>query len=212
MPWTTAAHAIRPPPRRPVRRRAGVCLLAALIALMNWGWTSTISPFRTIHPAGSGITINGTRIDLSCHGRDSPTVVVIGEPLSQPLLSPAVREELTHFVRLCILTVQETATRRPAPNFADVLRGLLIGGHVPGPYAFIAYGSDESVSTWVSGPLAAQTAGYVLIGRSPEASSIAVRSTGEWWPIPTGDRDDTVLAMLMLFWPSDRDKPMAPAP
>lgn len=194
---------IRPPPRGSVRRRAGICLLAALLALVNWEWLNSISPLRTTEPIVTGVTINGTRINLECEGRESPTVVVIGAPLVTTLISQAVQEELTRFVRLCTLTVQETATRQPVPGLADVLRGLLIEGKVPGPFAFIAFASESTVSAWVTGPLAPQTAGFVLIDHSPEANSLAITMDGEQWPVPTGETNGTVLAILKLFWPRD---------
>lgn len=200
-------------PRVGVRQRAIICSLAALLALLDWGWASPTSLRGTTEPMVTGVSMNGTRVDLACRGRGPATIVLVGEPLVRPVIDDAVQAQLARSVQLCTLTVREGAANYSSPPLADVLRGLLIGGKVPGPYAFVSHASESTVSVWVTGPLAAETAGFVLVDPSSSPTShLVIATDGEQWPLPTNDTEATALAILKLFWPADEESLAASAP
>jgi hypothetical protein len=186
-----------------IRRRVVICFLAALIALFQGNWLPSGDIFGQHDRPSSGVMVNGMRFNPECRGRGPSTVIVVGSPVVATVIDAAAQADIARSVNICTLNVVEGAARHETPGITDILTAVLAEGHLTGPYVLIANASASTVSGWVAGALAAQFVGFVLIDPPNQPAVFEVGATGEQRPLPTGDRDDMVLAILSLFWPPD---------
>ncbi len=200
--FAPTANRPAPAPGR-VRRRALICLLAAVIALFQRSWLPSGDIIGHHEPLASGVMVNGMRFNPECRGRGPSTIIMVGSPVVATVIDAAAQAEIARSVNICTLNVVEGDARHETFGIADVLAAMLAEGHLPGPYVLIANASASTVSGWVAGAPAAQFVGFVLIDPPGQPASFEVSATGEQRPLPTGDRNSMVLAILSLFWPPD---------
>jgi len=191
-------------PRSEVRRRVFICLFAALLALFHWAWLPNIDLHPDSWTYAIGANSNGVQIDLRCHGRGTSTVILVTSPLTQAAVDDDVQAALARYERFCTVSFVQVASTYAPVDLMEVLSAALSGAIPPPPFVIIASQvSAASLRSRLGESFMQRVAGFVLVDPPSQPTRLVVSMNGEQRPLPVGDRDAMVLAILSLFWPPD---------
>jgi hypothetical protein len=186
------------------RQRIIISLLAAVLALVDFNVSLNTTPSAAHGNYSTIVGVGGTRVLLACHGNGPVTVAIISPLSIEPAIDDPVQARLTRSVRLCTVTVND-ATSSATSDLTGLLPAMLYAQRAPAPYVIISATSDSALFNGLTAhiPFSERVAGWVFVDTAPAPAGIGIRADGATWSLPIGDRDQTALAILSLFWPPD---------
>jgi pimeloyl-ACP methyl ester carboxylesterase len=182
--------------------------MAVLLGLMLLGALyesiAEASDQRAYSPPGQMVDVGGFRLNISCVGTDSPTVVIdVGWGDTSSSWSSWVQPEVAKTTRVCtydragIGFSEAGPLPRSAKQFAQELHTLLHKGEVPGPYVVLGHSMGGLTARVFAHDYAGEVAGVVLIeSMSPSSAKPSASGTSE--ASPQDDGQSTVDWLLTL--------------
>jgi pimeloyl-ACP methyl ester carboxylesterase len=199
-----------------LRSRLLVCLLVMTVALVTAPPRVTgardATPEATPAPRFTNtVDVDGRRIGLTCEGRGSPTVLLIGGMISPAdRVWPATVDALSPLTRVCVFDRAGLGASDPQPRSpqtaADVvadLHGALKTAGETGPFVPVGFSFGGLVAQLFASTYPDDLAGLVLVEGEPPGWTPVDLTLGPW---PEAERE----AIRDVVTGRDPEQPAAP--